>query len=103
MTDGKSRLIVALDLPDRRAALSAVEQLAGRVGYFKIGLELFVSEGPELVREIRGRGERVFLDLKLHDIPNTVAAAVRAASRSADSAASASRCSVTAVASWSTH
>ena len=60
MTDGRSRLIVALDLPDRRAALSAVEKLAGRVGYFKIGLELFVSAGPELVREVRGRGERVF-------------------------------------------
>ena len=81
MTDGRSRLIVALDLPDRSAALSAVEKLAGRVGYFKIGLELFVSEGPELVREVRARGERVFLDLKLHDIPNTVAAAVRAAAR----------------------
>ena len=81
MTDGKSRLIVALDLPDRRAALNAVEKLAGLVGYFKIGLELFVSEGPELVREIRGRGEQVFLDLKLHDIPNTVAASVRAAAR----------------------
>jgi orotidine-5'-phosphate decarboxylase len=81
MTDGRSRLIVALDLPDRPAALSAVEKLAGRVGYFKLGLELFVSEGPDLVREIRARGERVFLDLKLHDIPNTVAAAVRAAAR----------------------
>jgi orotidine-5'-phosphate decarboxylase len=81
MTDGRSRLIVALDVPDRGAALSAVEKLAGRVGYFKIGLELFVSEGPELVREIRERGEGVFLDLKLHDIPNTVAAAIRAAAR----------------------
>jgi orotidine-5'-phosphate decarboxylase len=81
MTNARSRLIVALDVPDRSAALSAVHKLAGRVGYFKIGLELFVSEGPELVREIRQGGERVFLDLKLHDIPNTVAAAVRAAAR----------------------
>ena len=81
MTNGRSRLIVALDVPDRSAALSAVDKLAGRVGYFKIGLELFISEGPELVREIRQRGEGVFLDLKLHDIPNTVAAAVRAAAR----------------------
>src|SRR5262245_9780518 len=81
MINGRSRLIVALDVPDRSAALSAVEKLAGRVAYFKIGLELFVSEGPKLVREIRQRGERVFLDLKLHDIPNTVAAAVRAAAR----------------------
>jgi orotidine-5'-phosphate decarboxylase len=81
MTNGRCRLIVALDVPDRSAALSAVDKLAGRVGYFKIGLELFISEGPELVREIRQRGEGVFLDLKLHDIPNTVAAAVRAAAR----------------------
>jgi orotidine-5'-phosphate decarboxylase len=81
MTDGRSRLIVALDVPDRVAALSVVERLAGRVGYFKIGPELFINEGPELVREIRERGASVFLDLKFHDIPNTVAAAVRAAAR----------------------
>ena len=75
----KSRLIVALDLPDRESALSAVNQLAGHVGCFKLGLEVFVREGPRFVEEIIGRGERVFLDLKLHDIPNTVGAAVRSA------------------------
>jgi orotidine-5'-phosphate decarboxylase len=81
MTDPRTRLIVALDLPDRASALAAVERLAGHVGVFKVGLELFVREGPELVREIRQRGEIVFLDLKLHDIPNTVAGAVRSAGR----------------------
>jgi orotidine-5'-phosphate decarboxylase len=81
MTSPRNRLIVALDLPDRDSALAAVGRLAGHVGYFKVGLEVFVSEGPRLVEEIRGRGERVFLDLKLHDIPNTVAGAVRSACR----------------------
>ncbi len=79
MTDSKSRLIVALDVPDRAAALRAVDQLAGHAGFIKIGLELFTREGPRLVEEIRGRGEKVFLDLKLHDIPNTVRGAVRSA------------------------
>ncbi len=81
MNDARSRLIVALDLPDQAAALDAVGKLAGRVGCFKLGLEIFVREGPGLVQEILGRGERVFLDLKLHDIPNTVAGAVRSACR----------------------
>ena len=81
MTDPKSRLIVALDVPDRNAALKAVERLSGHVGCFKVGLEIFTREGPRLVEEILGRGERVFLDLKLHDIPNTVRGAVRSACR----------------------
>jgi orotidine-5'-phosphate decarboxylase len=81
MTDVRSQLIVALDLPDRTSTLAAVEQLAGHVGYFKLGFEIFVREGPRLVQEISGRGERVFLDLKLHDIPNTVRGAVRSACR----------------------
>ena len=63
MNEARSRLIVALDVPDRLAALSAVDRLAGHVGVFKLGLEIFTSEGPELVREIAGRGEKVFLDL----------------------------------------
>jgi orotidine-5'-phosphate decarboxylase len=81
MSSGKSRLIVALDLPGRAAAMDMVQRLEGRVGYFKIGLELFIREGPRIVEEIGGRGEKVFLDLKLHDIPNTVAGAVRSACR----------------------
>ncbi len=81
MNDSRSRLIVALDVPDREAALNAVDRLSGHVGCFKLGLEVFVREGPRLVEEVRERGERVFLDLKLHDIPNTVAGAVRSACR----------------------
>jgi orotidine-5'-phosphate decarboxylase len=77
MNDPRSSLIVALDVPDRPAALGAVEKLSGHVGLFKIGLELFTREGPRLVEEIRDRGEKIFLDLKLHDIPNTVKGAVR--------------------------
>jgi orotidine-5'-phosphate decarboxylase len=81
MNDAKSKLIVALDVPDRDAALKAVDALTGHVGYFKLGLEIFTGEGPRLVQEIRARGEKVFLDLKLHDIPNTVKGAVRSACR----------------------
>ena len=81
MNDPKSRLIVALDVPDKASAMKCVKLLAGRVGYFKLGLEIFTAEGPRLVEEIRDLGERIFLDLKLHDIPNTVAGAVRSASR----------------------
>ncbi len=77
MNDPRSSLIVALDVPDRNSALNAVKQLSGHVGFFKIGLELFTREGPRLVEEIRDRGEKIFLDLKLHDIPNTVKGAVR--------------------------
>ncbi len=81
MSDPRSCLIVALDVPDKPSALNAVEQLSGHVGYFKLGLEIFTREGPRLVEEIRDRGEKIFLDLKLHDIPNTVRGAVRSACR----------------------
>ena len=64
MNDPRSRLIVALDVSDRTAALQIVEQLSGHVGYFKIGLELFTREGPRFVEEILDRGEKIFLDLK---------------------------------------
>lgn len=77
MNNPRASLIVALDVPDRNAALNAVKQLSGHVGFFKIGLELFAHEGPRLVEEIRDLGEKIFLDLKLHDIPNTVKGAVR--------------------------
>ena len=79
MNDARSRLIVALDVPDRPAALAMADRLSEHVGLFKIGLELFTREGPRLVEEIRSRGENIFLDLKFHDIPNTVRGAVRSA------------------------
>jgi orotidine-5'-phosphate decarboxylase len=77
----RDRLFVALDTPDAAAARGLVDRLSGHVGGFKVGLELFVSNGPELVREIRRCGAAVFLDLKLHDIANTVAGAAAAIAR----------------------
>ncbi|MCL4176774.1 MAG: orotidine-5'-phosphate decarboxylase [Verrucomicrobia bacterium] len=75
----KSPLIVALDLPSAERAHELVGQIGDLVGAFKIGKELFVRAGPDLVRRIRDGGAPVFLDLKFHDIPNTVARAVAAA------------------------
>jgi len=72
-------IIVALDVPDSAQALQLVHALSGKVGAFKVGKELFVSSGPEIVKQIRATGAHVFLDLKFHDIPNTVAKAVEAA------------------------
>jgi orotidine-5'-phosphate decarboxylase len=77
----RSRLAVALDLPSREALLGAARMLGPEVGVLKLGLEAFVSEGPGLVREVTAAGARVFLDLKLHDIPNTVGRAAAAAVR----------------------
>jgi len=74
----KNRLMVALDLPDRAQAEAAASELAGDIGWFKIGLRLFVAAGPDLVRKVL-QTHRVFLDLKFHDIPNTVAEAVTSA------------------------
>jgi len=74
-------LIVALDFPDPAPALGFCQKLEGTVDFFKIGSELFTAAGPSLVRELVERGLRVFLDLKFHDIPHTVARAVAAASR----------------------
>ncbi len=79
----RSRLIVALDVPDAEAALTSAERLADSVGLFKVGLQLFVSEGPQIVRTLRERFPQtdVFLDLKLHDIPNTMRGAIASARR----------------------
>jgi len=76
------RVCIALDFPTRAEVLAAARRFAPRVGWLKIGLEAFVAEGPALVREIADLGPRVFLDLKFHDIPNTVGRAVAAAGRS---------------------
>ncbi len=77
----KDRLIVALDFPDAAAALACADQLAGSISWFKVGLELYLASGDSVVRELKRRGHSVFLDLKLHDIPNTAAAAVRSLAR----------------------
>jgi orotidine-5'-phosphate decarboxylase len=74
-------IIVALDVPNEDELSELVVSLSGQVGMFKIGKELFTSLGPRAVSLVRERGGEVFLDLKYHDIPNTVAGAVRAAAR----------------------
>jgi orotidine-5'-phosphate decarboxylase len=75
------RLIVALDFPDANSALACADQLGGSVSWFKVGLELYLAGGDSVVRELKRRGHHVFLDLKLHDIPNTTASAVRSLAR----------------------
>ncbi len=75
-----AEVIVALDTRTADEALGLVDELGSPAKYFKVGLELFTRGGPAVVHALRERGKRVFLDLKLHDIPNTVAGAVKAAS-----------------------
>ena len=75
-----NRIIVPLDVPSAAQALALADTLRGAVGGFKVGKELFTAAGPDVVRALVARGDRVFLDLKYHDIPNTVAGAVRSAS-----------------------
>ena len=77
----KKGLIVALDVPTAKDARRLARALAGTTGLFKIGSELFTAEGPKVVEEVAAEGGSVFLDLKFHDIPNTVAAAVREAAK----------------------
>ncbi len=79
MPDARARLAVALDLPERSALLAVARRVAPEAGVLKLGLEAFVAEGAVLVRELVASGADVFLDLKLHDIPNTVGRAAAAA------------------------
>jgi len=80
MTKAAEKIIVALDVPTREKALKLVEQLRAGISFFKIGLQLYTAEGPEIVRAVLATGAKVWLDLKLYDIPNTVARAVESAS-----------------------
>ena len=73
--------LVALDVAAASAAHALVQQLGDTCDFYKVGLELFTAEGPSMVEWLRGQGKRVFVDLKLHDIPNTVFAAARSVSR----------------------
>lgn len=75
----RQRLIVALDVPDAASASNLVRRLEGTCAWFKVGLELFVAAGPTVLEPLLQAGHSVFLDLKFHDIPNTVAGAVRSA------------------------
>ncbi|HEV7922096.1 MAG TPA: orotidine-5'-phosphate decarboxylase [Thermoanaerobaculia bacterium] len=77
----RDRLIVAVDLSERGEILRLVDELRGAVGVFKLGLQAFVANGPSILREVAERGEKVFLDLKLHDIPNTARHAVAEAAK----------------------
>jgi orotidine-5'-phosphate decarboxylase len=77
--DPKQRLAVALDYPDAESALNLVDTLGDTCQWFKVGMELYYAAGNAFVQQLRKRGFDVFLDLKLHDIPNTVAGAVRSA------------------------
>jgi orotidine-5'-phosphate decarboxylase len=78
----RERLIVALDVPYEAGALAMVQRLGNLVQWFKVGLELYLAEGNRIIEKIRECGHSVFLDLKLHDIPNTVAGAVKSVSSS---------------------
>ena len=73
-----AELIVALDVDNRAEAVERVKSIGDAVGFYKIGLELFTAEGPDVVKAVKDLGKRVFLDLKLHDIPRTVERAVKA-------------------------
>ena len=76
-----AELIVALDVNNRQEAVEKVKAIGDPVGFYKIGLELFTAEGPDVVKAVKDLGKRVFLDLKLHDIPRTVERAVKSGAK----------------------
>src|SRR5438132_14299789 len=76
----QDKIIVALDVPTKEKALGLVKQLRDQISFFKIGLQLYTAEGPEIVRTVLATGAKVWLDIKLHDIPNTVGREVDSAS-----------------------
>lgn len=73
----RNHLVIALDVPSAKQAFELVEQTQDYCAMYKVGLQLFIAEGPKLIRELAQKGVHIFLDLKLHDIPNTVASAVK--------------------------
>ena len=79
--EARDRIVLALDVDSKAKAISLVKELAGYVGVFKVGMQLYDSVGPDIVKEINDLGGKVFVDLKFHDIPNTVAAAGRVMAR----------------------
>ncbi|NUN66386.1 orotidine-5'-phosphate decarboxylase [Pseudanabaena biceps] len=78
--DPQSRIIVAMDVPSVNQAIALCDRLP-QVSFWKVGLELFVADGSTILRELKSRNKKIFLDLKLHDIPNTVGCACRAATK----------------------
>lgn len=80
-SEAASKVMVALDKPDARAALQLAERLQGSGCWAKVGMELFYAAGPDIVRELKARGFNVFLDVKMHDIPNTVRGGARSIAR----------------------
>lgn len=74
-------VIIACDFSSKKETLAFLDKFSGKKPYVKIGMELFYAEGPEIVREIKARGHQIFLDLKLHDIPNTVKKSMSVLSR----------------------
>ncbi|MFL6513551.1 MAG: orotidine-5'-phosphate decarboxylase [Chthoniobacterales bacterium] len=81
MRSAADKLIIALDVATAEEAVAVVTKLRSQISYFKVGLQLYTAAGPQVVREILKLGGKVFLDLKLHDIPNTVAGAVASANK----------------------
>jgi orotidine-5'-phosphate decarboxylase len=77
----KDKIIVALDVATKEKALELVHELREQISFFKVGLQLYTAEGPEIVRAVLSTGAKVWLDVKLYDIPNTVARAVESASQ----------------------